>query len=230
MLNVVLKYEDKSTEAALKSEILRAFPDKNVDYIFEVLKDYDEAYFAAREYFAYFFPMTTKAVIDYVNGRGVGRFWQFITDAIFDEGVNAIYRFYDGKSKKNGKILNRCLIGMDVCVSKFDKDDVLVKMLIKNRDNMVAHYGNGFGLDAVRITYDAPVLLLERLRRDKVAFDKKYFERVSFLEDDILDYFSTMIPPVITMLNANLNQDAIMNELSIYINSVINAGKDNCLL
>lgn len=51
-------------KSAFKDQIKKIFPDKNVDSIFEVLIDYGEAYFVAREYFAYYFPMTTKTVVD----------------------------------------------------------------------------------------------------------------------------------------------------------------------
>lgn len=227
MLKVSLKYESESMIDAFKTQISDAFPDRDAAPIFEVLNDYDEAYFAAREYFAYFFSMTTNTVVDYVNRNGLGRIWHFMTDSVFDGGVNALYRFYDPSSKKNEKILDRCMDCIGVSISSIDKNDALIKMLVRNRNNMAAHYGNDFGLDSSRISYDAPILILERLRRDKIAFDKKYIGKISFLDDDILQYFLTMIPPVIALLKADIDRKTIEEELELYINSIIKVA-DEC--
>lgn len=95
---------------------------------------------------------------------------------------------------------------------------------------MAAHYGNGFGLDSCRISYDAPIIILERLRRDKVRFDKNYFGMASFLDDDLLGYFLRMVSPVASLLNVSDNGDVIKSELESYINAVISAAKEKSLL
>ncbi len=229
MLNVSVKYENEDVIDDIKDKIHSVFPDKNSDEIFKLINDFDEGFIAAREYFAYFFPMTTKTVIDYVNCCGMGRSWQFITDAIFDEGINALYRFYDGRASQNGDILRRSCKILGRPISKRNKDDVPIKMLVTYRNQKAAHFGNDYHLSSSNITYDLPIILLERLRRDRCKFEMKHFGSDSILSDDILSYFVSMMPVALKALNSNVDYKEIRNELSLYINSVISSSEGKFL-
>lgn len=221
MLSYTITPEKESDIDNRKAEIKSAFPDCAVDRAYKVLNDYDNAYLSAREHFAYYFVMTTKTITDYINEQKMGRIWQFTTDAIFDEGVNSLYQFYDKQSKEYRFVLQRAKEILKVSISTTNKNDKHIKMLKSYRNNHSAHFGDGFYKKETSITYDLPIILLERLRRDRHSFNKEYFDLTDLVYDELKTYFITKIQPVIQMLNKELDAENIKNELIDYLDSVI---------
>lgn len=204
-----------------KAMLKDAFPGCDKDKAYKVLNDYDNAYLSAREYFAYYFVMTTETIIDYVNEQKMGRIWQFTTDAIFDEGINTLYQFYDKQSKEYRFVLQRAKDILGVPISTTNKNDEHIKMLKSYRNNHSAHFGDGFYKKETGITYDLPIILLERLRRDRHDFNKEHLDLTYLIYDELKTYFITKIQPVIQMLNKELDTKNIENELVDYLDGVI---------
>lgn len=221
MLSYTITPEKENDIDNRKAEIKSAFPNCDVDKAYKVLNDYDNAYLSAREYFAYYFVMTTKTIINYINEQKMGRIWQFTTDAIFDEGVNSLYQFYDKQSKEYRFVLQRTKEILKVSIPTTNKNDRHIKMLKSYRNNHSAHFGDGFYKKETGITYDLPIILLERLRRDRHSFNKKYFDLTDLVYDELKTYFITKVQPVIQMLNRELGAENIKNELIDYLDSVI---------
>lgn len=86
MINYKITLENSKFIDDHKGALAKAFPGRDPNAMYDILQLYDEAYLSSKEYFAYYFPMTTQTIVDYVNDNKLGRVWQFVTDAIFDEG------------------------------------------------------------------------------------------------------------------------------------------------
>lgn len=221
MLSYTITPEKESDTDNRKAEIGSAFPGCDIDKAYKVLNDYDNAYLSAREYFAYYFVMTTKTVIDYINEQKMGRIWQFTTDAIFDEGINTLYQFYDKQSRKYRFVLQRAKEILGVSISTTSKNDKHIEMLKSYRNNHSAHFGDGFYKKETGITYDLPIILLERLRRNRYDFNRKYLDLTDMVYDELKTYFITKIQPVTQMLNKELDTKNIKTELVEYLDEVI---------
>lgn len=221
MLNFTITPENPKTVDDYKAKLLEVFPDKSPDDMYEILNSYDSAYLSAREYFAYYFPMTTKTVVDYINENKLGRIWQFTTDAIFDEGVISLYSIIDERSDKYRNILKRSETVFGFPISNYAQSEEYIKKIRIYRNQRAAHFGKDYFEKNSSIRYDDPILMLEHLRRDKNTFNSKYLDLTDLLYDELKTYFIEKIPIITKMLNVELDVAKIKKELISYLDSVI---------
>lgn len=170
--------------------------------------------------------MGTKTVIKYINSRKVGYPWEFIKDAVFDMGINALFRFYGEMSGKNNSknehILWQCEQVFNVEISP--RESQLITEITKHRHNNTAHCGNGFHADSTGIRYDSPLMALERLRQDRDKFDKeKLNSGGTIYYETLYEYFCSKIQNITKILNSKgTDSRKIAYELKDYIDDVLN--------
>lgn len=136
--------------------------------LLELYDAYDAAFIAAIEYFAYYCIIAAPSAMEYFNAMDGGQTWQFINDAIFDEGVNALWQFFDNR-------------GLNI-VQRFDKafgtkigsliNDNIIKELKEYRHKRAAHYNRNTN-DKTIIHHETPIYALNKLREAKTRFDDK---------------------------------------------------------
>lgn len=221
MLSVRIKTENPKATDLLVQKLHEKFPYIDIAQGAEVLLDFDEAYIAAREYFAYYFVMTTDEVVNYVNSNKIGVTWQFITDAIFNDGINAIWRFFDSTAKDHGDILSRNKTIFGFSISKLNVDDDYGKRIKCHRHNRVAHFGNGYFNKISDIKYDDPIVVLNQLRIDMRNFKRGYFDLEDTTYDNLKIYFCEKIPSISKLLNNEVNSNKIKEQIESYLSSVI---------
>lgn len=226
MLGLNFQPESEKQVVLNKQLLSESFPTQNSDMMYNVLQLYDEAYMVAREYFAFYYVMGTGTIIDYVNPHKVGYSWGFLKDAVFDMGINALFRFYDkpkGKNdNKNEHILWQCEKAFNVGVSPYKSQ--LITEITKHRHNNTAHCGNGFHVDSTSIKYDSPLIAMEKLRQDRNRFDKEKLDSGCMVYYETLyEYFCGKIQSIIKILNnRKIDNTKIAHELKEYIDSVLN--------
>lgn len=223
MLNFKITQENPESIKDFEHKLQEAFPDKDPEQMYDILHLYDEAYLSAKEYFAYYFPMTTKTVINYINSHKLGTIWQFITDAIFDEGINALFSLIDGQSSQYRDVLRRSEKIFGFPISDYGQDKDYIKKIRIYRNNVSAHFGKDYFEDNSRIRFDEPIIMLEHLRRDRENFNQKYLNIADLSYDEFKRNFAEKIPIIIEVLNAPLDTEQIRKELSEYLSSVIEA-------
>ncbi len=140
----------------------------NACELLELYDAYDAAFIAATEYFIYYCIVAAPSVVDYFNAMDGGRTWQFIGDAIFDEGVNALWQFFDNK-------------GLNI-VQRFDRafgtkigsliNDCRIKELKEYRHKRAAHRNRNVH-EKTSIRYETPIHVLNKLREAKTKFDNE---------------------------------------------------------
>lgn len=221
MLNFKITPENPRMVDDYKAKLLKAFPGKNPDDMYDVLNSYDSAYLSSREYFAYYFVMTTKTIVEYINSNGLGRIWQFLTDAILDEGVISLYSMVDERSNRYRNVLRRSKGIFGFSISEYAQSKEYIKKIRIYRNQRAAHFGDDYFEENSSIRYDDVITMLEHLRRDRVDFNEKYLGLEDLAYDNLETCFSEKIPTIISMLNAELNMKKIKVELSEYLNSVI---------
>ncbi len=140
----------------------------DADQLLELYDAYDAAFIAATEYFVYYCIIAAPSVVDYFNAADGGRTWQFIGDAVFDEGINALWQFFDNS-------------GLNI-VQRFDKafgtkigsliHDERIKELKEYRHKRAAHRNrNVHGKTNIR--YETPIHVLNKLREAKTKIDNE---------------------------------------------------------
>lgn len=139
---------------------------RDADQLLELYDAYDAAFVAATEYFIYYYIIAAPSVVDYFNAVEGGKTWQFIGDAVFDEGVNALWQFFDNK-------------GLNI-VQRFDKafgtkigrliQDERIKELKEYRHKRAAHRNRNVH-EKTSIRYETPIHVLNKLRAAKTKFD-----------------------------------------------------------
>lgn len=107
----------------------------DANQLLDLYDAYDAAFIAATEYFIYYCIIAAPSAVKYFNAADGGRTWQFIGDAVFDEGINALWQFFD-----NG--------GLNI-IQRFDKafgtkigsliQDERIKELKEYRHKRAAH-------------------------------------------------------------------------------------------
>ena len=142
MINYNITSENPESIKSRKAKLSAAFPDRDPDKMYNILHWYDEAYLSAKEYFSYYFPMTTETVVKYINDSGLGRIWQFITDAIFDEGINALFSLIDKRSSKYRNILERSEELFGFPISSYSQSEEYIKRIRIYRNHRSAHFGD----------------------------------------------------------------------------------------
>ncbi|WP_289199522.1 hypothetical protein [Bacteroides acidifaciens] len=225
MLGVKLQPESNKQVILNKQFLSKSFPTRNSDKMYIALQLYDEAYMIAREYFTFYYIMGTETIIEYVNTHEIGYSWEFLKNAIFDMGINALFRFYDKPSGKNNSknehVLWQCKQAFDTEVSSLKSSHITE--ITKHRHNNTAHCGNGFHIDSTSIKYDSPLIAIERLRQDRNRFDKeKLNSGCTIYQESLHEYFCSKIDNIIKILNSKeINNAKIANELKEYIDSVL---------
>ncbi len=204
MLGLNFQPESKKQVALNKQLLSESFPTQNSDMMYNVLQLYDEAYIVAREYFAFYYIMGTETVIDYVNSCKIGYSWEFLKNATFDMGINALCRFYSKTSSKNNSknehILWQCEQAFGIEISPREGD--LITEITKHRHNNTAHCGNGFHTDSTSIKYDSPLMAIEQLRRDRNRFDKEKLDSgCTIYYETLYEYFYGKIQSIVKILN-----------------------------
>ena len=165
--------------------------------------------------------MTMPTIIEYINSHKLGRIWQFVTDAIFDEGINALFSLIDGQSNQYRNILKRSEKVFGFPISDYAESKGYIKIVRIYRNNVSAHFGKDYFENNSRIKCDDPIVMLEHLRRDKDNFNQKYLDLTDLSYDELKNDFAEKIPTVVKMLNAPLDAKQIKKELSEYLDSVI---------
>lgn len=221
MLNFIITPENPKSIDDYKDKLLNSFPDRNPDDMYSILNQYDGAYLSSRECFAYYFPLTTETVIKYINANKLGRIWQTITDSIFDEGIMSLYSIIDERSSKYRNVLKRSESVFGFPISDYTQSKEYIKKIRIYRNQRAAHFGDDFFEKNSNIRYDDPIIMLERLRHDKNAFNSKYLDLTDLVYDELKTYFVEKIPIVVKMLNAEFDTSKIREELINYLDSVI---------
>jgi hypothetical protein len=221
MINYNITSENPESIKSRKAKLSAAFPDRDPDKMYNILHLYDEAYLSAKEYFSYYFPMTTETVVKYINDSGLGRIWQFITDAIFDEGINALFSLIDKRSSKYRNILERSEELFGFPISSYSQSEEYIKRIRIYRNHRSAHFGDNYFEENSSIGYDDPVIMLENLRRDRKDFNQKYLDLEDLSYDELKNDFTRNIPYLIKMLDAPLDGRQIRRELIEYLDAVV---------
>ena len=221
MINYNITSENPESIKSRKAKLSAAFPDRDPDKMYNILHLYDEAYLSAKEYFSYYFPMTTETVVKYINDSGLGRIWQFITDAIFDEGINALFSLIDKRSSKYRNILERSEELFGFPISSYSQSEEYIKRIRIYRNHRSAHFGDNYFEENSSIAYDDPVIMLENLRRDRKDFNQKYLDLEDLSYDELKNDFTRNIPYLIKMLDAPLDGRQIRRELIEYLDAVV---------
>lgn len=227
MLGIKTQPESEKQVALNKQLLSESFPTQNSDMMYNVLQLYDEAYIVAREYFAFYYIMGTETVIDYVNSHEIGYSWEFLKNATFDMGINALCRFYGKTSSKNNSknehILWQCEQAFGIEISPRESD--LITEITKHRHNNTAHCGNGFHVDSTSIKYDSPLIAIEKLRQDRNRFDKEQLKSgCTIYYETLYEYFYSKTQSIVKILNnKRINNTKIARELREYVNDVLNS-------
>ncbi len=226
MLGIKFQLESEKQVILSKQLLSESFPAQDGNTMYAALQLYDEAYMIAREYFAFYYIMGTETVIDYVNSHEVGYSWEFLKNAVFDMGINALFRFYDKPSGKNNSknehILWQCEQAFGIELSPHKSQ--LITEITKHRHNNTAHCGNGFHTASTGIKYDSPLIAMEKLRRDRNKFDKAKLDSgcIIYLET-LYEYFHSKIHDIPKILNSKkVNNAKIACELKEYMDDVLN--------
>jgi len=226
MLGITLRPESNRQMALNKQLLLKSFPSQNSDTMYAVLQLYDEAYMIAREYFAFYYVMGAETIIDYVNSHEIGYSWEFLKNATFDMGINALFRFYGKPSGKNNSknehILWQCEQAFDIEVSP--RKSYVITEITKHRHNNTAHCGNDFHAESTSIKYDSPLIAMEKLRQDRNSFDKEKLDSgCTVYHETLCEYFYGKIQSITKTLNSKrIDGTKIAHELKEYIDSVLN--------
>lgn len=227
MLGIKTQPESEQQAVLKKQLLLEKFPTQNSDRMYSVLQLYDEAYIITREYFAFYYVMGTETVTEYVNSHEIGFSWEFLKNAVFDMGINSLFRFYDkpnGKNNsKNEHILWQCEQALGVKISSLKSS--LIAEITKYRHNNTAHCGKGFHTDSTNIKYDSPLIAIEKLRQDRNEFDKERLDSASTLYlETLYEYFYSKIHGITKVLNSSkIDGVRIAHELKEYMSDALNS-------
>ncbi len=140
----------------------------DADQLLELYDAYDAAYIAATEYFIYYCIIAAPSVADYFNAADGGRTWQFIGDAIFDEGVNALWQFFD---RSGLNIIQRFDRAFGTKIGNLIQDE-RIKELKEYRHKRAAHRNKNIH-EKTNIRYETPIHVLDKLRVVKTKFDNE---------------------------------------------------------
>lgn len=223
MLNIRFKPENDAQINAQKEVLLKIFPKSDPLEALKVLEAFDATYFIAREYFAYYYVMGTQSVTNYVNFKKVGYTWELLKNAMFDSGINVLCGFY-GKNKKSKheRILSQCEDVLKEKISPSSNQIPIIKELIKHRNNNTAHRGSALHSKESSIAYDTPLLVLERLRVDRLNFKEGAIQN-NIILTPLADYFCEKIGDVIELMGGDsINAKQVSYELKQYVDSVLN--------
>lgn len=134
--------------------------------LLELYDAYDAAFIAATEYFVYYYIIAAPSVVDYFIATDRDRTWQFIGDAIFDEGVNALWQFFD---KSGLNIIQRFDKAFGTKISSLIQDE-RIKELKEYRHKRAAHRNRNIH-ENTEMHYETPIHVLDKLRVAKTEFD-----------------------------------------------------------
>lgn len=227
MLGINFQPESEKQVALNKQLLSESFPTQNSDMMYNALQLYDEAYIVTREYFAFYYVMGTETVIDYVNSHKIGYSWEFLKNATFDMGINALCCFYGKTSGKNNSknehILWQCeqAFGIEISPRKGDS----ITEITKHRHHNTAHCGNDFHTNSTSIKYDSPLVAIEKLRRDRNRFDKEKLDSgCTIYYETLYEHFYGKIQSITKILNnKRIDNVKIARELKEYVNDVLNS-------
>ncbi len=140
----------------------------DVNRLLELYDAYDAAFIAATEYFVYYCIIAAPSVVDYFNSTDGGRTWQFIGDAVFDEGVNALWQFFD---QSGLNIIQKFDRAFGTKIGSFIQDE-RIKELKEYRHKRAAHRNRNIH-EKTSIHYETPIHVLNKLRVAKTKFDNE---------------------------------------------------------
>lgn len=136
--------------------------------LLELYDAYDATYIAATEYFIYYCIIAAPSVADYFNATDGGRTWQFIGDAVFDEGANALWQFFDNSGLN---IIQRFDRAFGTKIGSLIQDE-RIKELKEYRHKRAAHRNKNVH-EKTDIRYETPIHVLDKLRVAKTKFDNE---------------------------------------------------------
>lgn len=140
----------------------------DADQLLELYDAYDAAYIAATEYFIYYCIIAAPSVVEYFNAADGGRTWQFIGDAVFDEGVNALWQFFD---QSGLNIIQRFDRAFGTKIGNIIQDE-RIKELKEYRHKRAAHRNKNVH-EKTSICYETPIRVLDKLRVAKTKFNNE---------------------------------------------------------
>lgn len=224
MLGIEIKSEETQDSAdPCRQQLLVAFPGRDVAEMCRVLRLYDQAYLATREYCAYYYIMGTETIIEYINSKHLGYIWTLLENAIFDCGINSLCGFYGHRTGKNKSehILEQCkaAFGEDVSSSNHD----FIKAIIKYRHNNTAHHGNAFHKISVSFKYETLLKALETLRRDRLIFDKDKAQiNVNIYYESLQQYFCEKVDDITSILGeGTITTKDVVSEIKELVDDIV---------
>lgn len=186
MLKYTINYTEEY-EQKIIGKIKSKISNSGEENIFEILTNYQECYNSALEYFSMHLAMYDIEQNVLTSNKDTIREWRFVGNAMFDEGVNCLWAFFDDTLEKHGRILGRFkeVTGYDISLN--DKNDSCQKELMIYRHNCSAHLGDGILNEKCRIHFSTPWIIIDRLRSDGEKFwrEKLEIEQDNFNEKEL---------------------------------------------
>ena len=186
----MIKYSINDSEKGkpiLINKIKNLYSNGREEEIFEILKNYQESYNSALEYFATYQIASLPRFEKEIEKRKAREEWNFIINAVFDEGINCLWAFYDERATDYGNILERFKNSTGQELSTNDVSDKWRKEIRLYRNNSSAHLGNGVLEEKCQIHFATPWIILNCIRQDGKKYwnEKLEIESENFSKQDI---------------------------------------------
>ena len=181
-------YYVKAEDLGEKHFFTKPLDKEEINQVFNIIKVVEENYYSALEYFSSFLVMRTGNVLHVIQDRRQTRIWDFISNAVFDEGVNNLWSFYDGSDDQPTYtfLFKRFYDITGEKLSEFNFKDPLINELCLYRHHASAHMGRMISDEnKARIHFSTPYRVIERARGDLCDFWSEALNIENFNSGDI---------------------------------------------